>query len=31
MSDIEITSKKITRGLAKSREWANDAAPTFEE
>jgi hypothetical protein len=31
MSDIEIPWKKITRGLARPREAANDRAPTIEE
>ena len=31
MSDIPIQWKKITRGLPKTRKYANDRAPTLEE
>ncbi|MGA6991650.1 MAG: hypothetical protein WBX81_14635 [Nitrososphaeraceae archaeon] len=31
MSDIQITWKKISRGLPKVRRYANDRAPTIEE
>ena len=31
MSDIEVPWKKITRGLPRPREAANDRAPTVEE
>ena len=31
MSDIPIQWKKITRGLPKSRKYADDRAPTLEE
>ncbi len=31
MADIPITWKKITRGLPKTRRYADDRAPTLEE
>ena len=31
MSEIPIHWKKITRGLPKSRKYADDRAPTIEE
>lgn len=31
MSEIPVTWKKITRGLPRSRSYANDRAPTIEE
>jgi hypothetical protein len=31
MNDITIPWKKITRGLPKGRQWADDRAPSIDE